>query len=278
MSTRHERVRAYYASCDEWSRLDSPEGRMEYRRTLGLVLERLAPGSRVLDLGGGPGRYAADLAQQGHRVVLADLSPALLEAARERLTRADVRALVESIDEANAVDLGLYQGESFDAVLALGPFYHLLAQGERERAGREIARVLRSGGLAFVAFIPRISGITGLIQRAAEHPEQVPVDVLRATADTGAFRSASDAGFQEGYYPWPGELERLFGAPSFELLEAVSLRSIAYGLSEELAKLDGLRRAEVERLVEELSRRPEVLATCGHALLIARRVGGTRGA
>lgn len=69
-------VRAYYASFGEreWARLESPDdGRVEFLVTCHTLSAHLAPGTRVLDLGGGPGRYTIWLARQGHRVVLADL-------------------------------------------------------------------------------------------------------------------------------------------------------------------------------------------------------------
>lgn len=88
--TNTDKVRAYYATFDEWSRLDSPEGAREFARALEILTERLSPGSRVLDLGGGPGRYAIELAHRGHRVVLADLSRAQLEVARQRVAAAGV--------------------------------------------------------------------------------------------------------------------------------------------------------------------------------------------
>jgi ubiquinone/menaquinone biosynthesis C-methylase UbiE len=85
METKLDKVRAYYGSFDEWGRLDSPEGVRELARALEFLEEKLAPGARVLDLGGGPGRYTIELARRGHRVVLADLSPAQLEIARRKL-------------------------------------------------------------------------------------------------------------------------------------------------------------------------------------------------
>jgi SAM-dependent methyltransferase len=104
----------------------------------------LAPGSRILDLGGGPGRYAIELARRGHRVVLSDLSPELLEQARARIASApEVRDRIESVDEISAEDLSRYADESFDAVSAFGPFYHLVAEHERET-------LLRSVGLEVV--------------------------------------------------------------------------------------------------------------------------------
>ena len=110
----------------------------------------LQPRTRVLDLGGGPGRYAAELARRGHRVVLVDPVPEPLETARAKLAGVEG---VESIDAGDARDLRRHADASFGAVLAFGPFYHLVEEGERRRAAAEMARVLVPGGLAFVATI-----------------------------------------------------------------------------------------------------------------------------
>ena len=67
-------IESHYGSGYERSRL-FPGGRpsLEYVRSVDL-LERLLPGvpARVLDVGGGPGTYAAPLARRGFRVHLVD--------------------------------------------------------------------------------------------------------------------------------------------------------------------------------------------------------------
>ena len=77
MATDQNRIKSYYSRFGEWERLETPEGALEFRRACTVLDAHLAPQSRVLDLGGGPGRYAIRLAARGHRVVLADLSAAL---------------------------------------------------------------------------------------------------------------------------------------------------------------------------------------------------------
>ena len=119
-----EAVRAYYASFSEreWARLENPDdGAVEFAITCHTLATYLPPDARVLDIGGGPGRYAIWLAQRGHRVVLADLSPELLSIARAKIERTGVDTMVEDIVEADACDLSLWADESFDAVLSLGP-------------------------------------------------------------------------------------------------------------------------------------------------------------
>lgn len=269
--TDRTRLREYYSAFSEWGRLESPAGRVEFERALQLLDQYLPVACRVLDIGGGPGRYAIELARRGHRVVLADPSPALLAQGRERIAGSDIECQVESIDEASAEDLGRYATASFDAVVAFGPFYHLLSDTERSRAASEIRRVLKARGLAFVAVVPRLTAIASLIERAARAPEQVTPEAIRCAAETGVFRNASSVGFQEGYYPVPGELERLLQREGLEVLATISLRSIAYRLESELQSLAGTMRVEAERLLASLSTMPEVVATSGHAVIITRR-------
>jgi len=58
--------------------------------TRAVLAQHLQPGARVLDLGGGPGRYTIWLAEQGHHVTLGDLSIELLSMARTHIREAHV--------------------------------------------------------------------------------------------------------------------------------------------------------------------------------------------
>ena len=272
MATDQDRIRAYYSRFGEWERLDAPEGAIEFRRACALLDARLPPRSRVLDLGGGPGRYAIKLAMDGHRVVLADMSARLLADARQRIAQlGPLDGAIEAVDEVNATDLSGYPDQTFDAVIAFGPFYHLVSSQERVTAARELWRVLRTEGVAFVAFIPRLSGIVGLLERAIMFPEQVSAATLTTAATTGVFRNASASGFQEGYYPTLGEMQTLFETAGFAIVDAVSLRSVASGLESKLSRLQPPVVAEVERLMEELGRDPAVIAHGGHAVVVVRK-------
>ena len=269
--TRHDNVRRYYDAYDEWRRLEAPEGRLEHARTLAALDEHLTSDQRVLDLGGGPGRYSAALAERGCRVVLADVSLNLLDAARARFHEMEIAGKIESIDQVNALDLGRYATGSFDAVLAMGPLYHLVSARERAQAAGEMMRVLRRGGMTFASYIPRVGGVIGLIERAARSPSQVPSNVLTEAAETGVFRNPTDSGFQEGYYAVPGEIERTLETAGAEIVDVLSLKSIQHRLADDIATLDSECRAEIGRVAEAWCRRPEIIATSGHALVVARK-------
>jgi SAM-dependent methyltransferase len=107
------------------------------------LLDRVGvePGMDVLDVGtGSGGTVAIPAALRGARVVGSDLAPELFEHARRRAEEAGVE--VEWI-EADAEDLP-FEDASFDRVLST--FGHMFAP-RHERAGAELARVVRPGGM-----------------------------------------------------------------------------------------------------------------------------------
>ena len=269
-----ERVVDYYDEFDEWSRLETPSGRLEYERTLSYVSARLPPSSDVLDIGGGPGRYAIALAQAGHRVSLVDPSNVQIAAARSRAADSGVLDRLSVIATGDIRDLTRFKSRSFDAVVALGPFYHLIEAAARLAAAQELFRVLRTAGQAFVAFIPRLSGLAGLIQRGANDPEQVTPEVLSRVARSGLFINSTDRGFQDGYYPNIPDIERLFTDVGFAQEDLFSIRGLAFGYESDLQTIgesspDSARA--IERLLEAHCREPSVIAHGGHALLYLRK-------
>jgi ubiquinone/menaquinone biosynthesis C-methylase UbiE len=107
---------------------------------------RIAPGMRVLDIAAGTG-LAAEAALKivgptGH-VTAADLSPAMVEKARERLGHAKNASM--TVEDGQALS---FLDESFDAVMcSLG----LMFFPDPQRGLAEFRRVLRSGGRAAVS-------------------------------------------------------------------------------------------------------------------------------
>jgi ubiquinone/menaquinone biosynthesis C-methylase UbiE len=133
-------------------RLDArPQARLERIRTGELLRELLPPpGARVLDVGGGPGGYARELATAGYRVRLLDLTPAHVAQAM-----AGEPALDAEVADARALP---EPDACYDATLLLGPLYHLVTAADRLTALREAVRVTRPGGPVLVAAITRFAG------------------------------------------------------------------------------------------------------------------------
>ncbi|MEV0715800.1 class I SAM-dependent methyltransferase [Asanoa sp. NPDC050611] len=106
------------------------------------ALLSLCPGL-VADVGCGPGHVTRYLAARHRGVVGVDLSPAMVEIAREAAPQL-------SFEVGSMLDLPVADG-AWSGIVAFYSIIHL-GPAERARAFREFARVLRAGGWALVSF------------------------------------------------------------------------------------------------------------------------------
>lgn len=277
MPDAHDRIFRYYAtdSGKEWRRLESLDtGPIEFELTTRRVARLLHPGSRVLDIGGGPGRYTVWLAGQGHRVTLADLVPELLDFARERIAEAGVRANVEEVVVADVCDLSLWDTASFDAVLCLGPFYHLLESDDRKRAATELARVTRPSGLLFAAFMPRLGFFKRTVAIREEWAHLRDPEFVRAVLEDGSFLNDNPGRFDAGYGAQADEIGPLFERVGFETEALLAAEGFAPPVSQELAAMrteDPESYAAALDILEATAAEPSILGAANHLLYIGRR-------
>ncbi len=273
-----DRVRAYYAEFGEreWNRLLNPtDGTVEFavnRRAISRHLPASHDSLRILDIGGGPGRYSFWLVDRGHKVTLADLSPELLTIAR---TKSDeFHTKLEAVVEADACDLSAWPDASFDAVLCLGPFYHLPDAVDRDRAARELCRVLRPGGVAFVALMPRYTFLRRTIAIDDERQHLLDADFLRAALQEGAFYNDIPGRFTEGFGAHPAEIQPYFAQFGLDQITLLASEGIAVGIQEAVAQIADTDPALYERVIDlilDTASDPSILGLCSHLLYIGRK-------
>jgi S-adenosylmethionine-dependent methyltransferase len=97
----------------------------------------------ILDVGGGTGELAADLAEAGHSLTLLDFSPAMVEQARHRCAGLNVTLVCADASQIPA----LFKAESFGLALCHSVLEFL---DDPLTLLRDLARVLRAGGLLSV--------------------------------------------------------------------------------------------------------------------------------
>jgi ubiquinone/menaquinone biosynthesis C-methylase UbiE len=151
-------IESHYGTGYERARL-FPGGTpaLEFVRSLELLYRLLpAPPAQLLDVGGGPGTYAAPLARRGYRVHLVDAMPLHVEQAREAAGGDQAAAFTAALGDAQ--DLREPAG-SQDAVLLFGPLYHLTQAEHRRQALTEARRVLRPGGRLVAVAISRFASL-----------------------------------------------------------------------------------------------------------------------
>lgn len=146
----------------EWGRIDN---RPEFLITRRYIERYVKPGDKVLDIGGGPGRYALWLAERGCDVTLVDLSSENVRFAREKAAALGL-PLVALVGDARAASEAV--GGAFDCVLLMGPLYHLLEESDRVKAVNESLKRLKPGGVLFASFIALFAGMIYAMKFAPE--------------------------------------------------------------------------------------------------------------
>ncbi len=144
-----EALTRYYGQYDEDARLAATKhGRVEYLTTMRYIEKYMPPGMKVLEIGAGTGRYSHALARDGFCVCAVELVERNVD-----ILKANTQP-GESIEifQGDARDLSFLPSEAFDAVLMLGPMYHLFTQEDQLKALSEAMRVAKAGGLLYTAY------------------------------------------------------------------------------------------------------------------------------
>lgn len=171
MDRAMQAVKQYYDENAEmeWERLDRHP--FEFVFTTYMMDKHIRKGDRILDIGGGPGRYSIHYAKMGCEVTLVDLSEGNIAYAGKKAQEAGVRLSmhVKNCLELDALDLG-----EFDHVFLMGPLYHLQKSAERTEAVRLALKRLRTGGCFYCSFI---LDFAGFIYDLKNGPGHLPVDL-----------------------------------------------------------------------------------------------------
>jgi ubiquinone/menaquinone biosynthesis C-methylase UbiE len=261
-------VRAYYECGEEDTRLSAGGGRLEWARTWELLERYLpAPPAVVLDVGGGPGAYAVPLALAGHVVHLVDAMPLHVQQASEAAAAATTTLASSEVGDAR--ELAFPDGRA-DAVVLLGPLYHLLEVADRHAALTEARRVLRPGGVLIAVAISRFASLFEGVHGgwAGEHPE-----IVESGLHTGTHRNpgALQHRFTTAHFARPEELADEVTAAGFALAALAAVEGPASWLDGVEDWLDDPpRRAWLLRTIRRVEAEPSLLGASSHLLAVGR--------
>lgn len=261
---------------EEWERLEATlGGHLEFDGTTA-ALERFLPDAgRILDVGGGAGRYAVWLAERGYEVTLVDVSGRQCAIAREKVTEHDLEEQV-SVVRGDLRSMPI-TSESFDAVCCTGgPLSHVVDAAEREAAIGELHRVARPGAPVFVSVMSRLAVLQNLVQNPKYSSG------MRELAAHGSYTRAfvrthldhlEEPGFTACHFFRAGELEAALTDAGFDVEELIGLEGIATNVGErlELADLEPEAVEKITAAVRELRTDPAVVDWSNHILAVARR-------
>jgi len=251
-------VHAYYETLSETDRLTATAiGRLECLRTQELLRELLpTPPADLLDVGGATGIHAKWLSDDGYTVRLIDPIPGQVEVA------AKVGGFSAEVGDARRLEAA---DNSVDAVLLLGPLYHLPHERDRRLVWAEAHRVLRPGGLVAAAAINRYAALMGL---GAQHRlDETTMAMLREVHQTGLHNT--QIGFATAYYHRADELLSEVEQAGFVYSQVISIEGPLW--SAVLASGDEDLLPYAVRVAQEAQVHDELTSSGAHLLAVGRK-------
>lgn len=261
----------HYRQVRESGRLLDGVGELERLRTQDILERHLASAPAViLDIGGAAGVHALWLAQRGYTVHLFDPVPHHVQQALAASSQSQHPVASCSIGDARAIDM---PDASADAILLMGPLYHLVNREDRIQALQEAHRLLKAGGRLFAATISRFASlIDGLSRDLVADP--VFVEMLKQDLRNGQHRNPTDRPdyFTTTFLHHPDELRREMTEAGFQVEKLVAVEGPVWFMS---SFQHHWADPEKRRLLLELLRSVEednyILGASAHPMGIGRK-------
>ena len=259
----------HYQRTREAERLLVGPGELERTRTEEIMSRYLVrPPARILDVGGGTGVYARWLLRQGYDVDLIDPVGSHVEEAKRTFHEEQLRGNA-SLGDARHVEAA---DRSYDAVLLLGPLYHLPDRIDRLRALAETKRVLRPGGCAFLAAISRFASLLDGFARSFVRDPQF-VSILKQDLTNGQHRNLENTDyFTTAFFHRPEELTEEIGEIGLELRVLAGVEGPFWCMNgfRELWE-DASTRGLMLEMARQIESEPAMLGASAHWLAVVRR-------
>ena len=261
--------RHYESEIVEADRLTRGAGQLELVRTQEIIRRHLAgPPLEILDVGGGAGVHAAWLADDGHVVHVVD--PMSNHVTQAQLRAGPQRRITAAVGDARRLAAS---DHTVDAVLLLGPLYHLTERADRVLALSEACRVVRPGGLVFVAAISRFASLLDGLSREFLIDPRFRSIVERDLRD-GQHRNPDRVPdwFTTAYFHHPSELPDEASAAGLDCVEVVGVEGVTGWFRSLFDQWENTAHREaILFAARSTEAEPSLIGGSAHLLMVAKR-------
>ncbi len=217
------KVKDYYNRHVKYEDKRLDENVFEIPITLKYIEKYVKPGSKILDISCGTGRYAELLLDKGYKLGLNDLSENNMELALQRIGKHPGLLHTETSD---ALESDIWKKEEWDAILILGPLYHLTDQNKRLKVLHYAEDAVKPGGHIYLAFMSRVAA---LLYGLKNNPEGID----KPDGALTLWETGTDNNFVEGtewftnaYFAFPEEIDAFVWKAGLEPLHLVGVEGI----------------------------------------------------
>ena len=159
---------------------------------------------------------------------------------------------------------------SYNAVLLMGPLYHLIAEADRKVALREASDRLRTEGIIFSSFISRFGIMGDLVKDLPAWIEDQAE--VRSLVGKGQRPDDHPRGGFRGYFAQASEIAPLHEALGFETLVLAGIEPLISADDESYNKLQGKQRQVWLDLFCEMSAERSIIGASRHILHIGQKM------
>ena len=263
-------IRAFYDDDPQHEDVRLDEHQLEFDITWRWLMQVLPEQGHILELGASTGRYTLPLAERGLCVTAFDLSEKSTEISRVLAQQAGLESHIEYV-VGDARDLACLGDIEYDAVLVMGPLYHLIYAVDRRTVLDQAYQHLKANAPIISAVILRL-GIMGHMMA------NLPEWILQPNEVAWVLREGRDSpdypkGRFRAYCARPEELAELHEAAGF-ITEHIAATEPSIGAYDEsYNRLQGeMRKARLD-LLFNISTEPSLLGASRHLLYIGHKPG-----
>lgn len=219
-------LEAFYNRASEETRLEKGMGVFEFERIKSLI-EKYAPvaPSKIIDVGGGTGKYSEWLAKKEHEVHLVEPVAKHLLIAETRANKSKRKFAIHS-GESRRLD---FPDNFADLIILHGPLYHLQKKEDRDLTIKEAKRVVKNGGIILgFAINYTASTLVGLLNGLI-HKKSF-FEMCKEELTTGVHNPPDDFPWllAEGYYHNPEQLKEEFTNQELTHLNTYAVEGMAW--------------------------------------------------
>ncbi len=263
-------IELFYTKASEETRLNKGMGVFEFERVKTLIEKYTQnSSSKIIDVGGGTGKYSEWLAKKGHQVHLVEPVSKHLKIAKKR---------ANSLKNKYSVHLGESRELEFsnnyaDLIILHGPLYHLQDENDRALTIQEAKRVVKNNGI-ILAFAINYTASTlvgllnGLIHRKPFF------DMCKKELTTGIHNPSEDFPWllAEAYYHKPEQLKAEFIDQKLTYLNTYAVEGMAWLDKDFFVNIsNNKRKSTLLELIEITENDSSLLAFSPHIMIVTKK-------
>ncbi len=263
-------IELFYTRASEETRLNKGLGIFEFERVKMLITKYLSNSSmKILDIGGGTGKYSEWLANKGHQVHLVEPVPKHLMTAQNRALKLKKKFSVHA-GESRKLE---FDNNFADLIILHGPLYHLQDQNDRKLTIREAKRVLKNNGfiLAF-AINYTASTLAGLINGLIHKGTFFEMCAKELT--TGIHNPPDDFPWllAEAYYHNPEQLKAEFQSQDLVFLDMYAIEGMVWLDKDYFSNMANEKRKQtLLELIKITENDPYLLPFSPHMMIVTQK-------